>query len=73
MKVIRIYALDKIRSKHLNAFLLEVNLDNGFEDPSPYQLAEMENKLDVIEKITKRFPVKKSESFQLHDMEGCSS
>ncbi len=68
----RNFALDKFRSKHHKTMPLSNHIEPEYKEPSPYHLTEMENTINVIERIVERLPVKQKETFQLRDIEGFS-
>ncbi len=72
MTLTRNFALDKMRSKHHKTMALIENFDKENNERSPYQLAELGNTLEVIDKIVGNLPLKQNETFQLRDIEGFS-
>lgn len=68
----RNFALDKLRSKHHNTVDLYEGFDREHDEKSPYQLAELGNTMEVIDRIVDKLPLKQKETFQLRDIEGFS-
>jgi RNA polymerase sigma factor (sigma-70 family) len=72
MTMTRNFALDKLRSKHHKTIDLKEGLNQEYDEKSPYQLTELGNTMQVIEKIVSDLPLKQQETFQLRDIEGFS-
>lgn len=72
MTLTRNFALDKMRSKHHKTTELPESFDPENDEQSPYQLAELGNTMEVIDKIVGNLPLKQNEIFQLRDIEGFS-
>lgn len=68
----RNFALDKLRSKHHKTMALAQDFELEYAEQSPYQLAEVGNTMDIIDKIVETLPLKQKETFQLRDIEGYS-
>jgi len=72
MTLTRNFALDKLRSKHHKTVALHDDYELEYSEQSPYQLTEMGNTMEVIDKIVESLPLKQKETFQLRDIEGFS-
>lgn len=72
MTLTRNFALDKFRSKHHRTVELDVKYDKEYGDISPYQKAERDNLMVLIDSIVSRLPQKQRETFYLRDVEGYS-
>ena len=68
----RNFALDKLRSKHHKTMALAPDFEPEYTEQSPYQLAEMGNTIEVIDKIVETLPLKQKETFHLRDIDGYS-
>ena len=72
MTVTRHYALDKLRSKHHKTLPINQDVEYVYNEQSPYQLTEMGNTMEAIDKIVRQLPPKQKEAFHLRDIEGYS-
>jgi RNA polymerase sigma factor (sigma-70 family) len=72
MTLTRNFALDKFRSKHRKTLELDLKYDKEVGEISPYQKAESENLMVLIDSIVSRLPAKQRETFHLRDVEGYS-
>ena len=72
MTMTRNFALDKLRSKHHKTIDLREGLNQEYDEKSPYQLVELGNTIELIDKIVSDLPRKQQETFQLRDIEGFS-
>jgi len=72
MTLTRNFALDKFRSKFHKTSELKLDFDRQIVEQSPYQLAESNDMMKLVDAIVDKLPQKQKEAFQLRDVEGYS-